>query len=232
MTVKSILNRCPRTSFFYINPVTTGRNSLYAVLCLTMFLSCDSPTSEDDSKQLHITLAYKGPVYKGNYYSPDYLPSTDWAVWIADASNRYIKTLKINIGVAKLIIDSASRANHLPAWLDCTGDSINDSPDQGPVPERFDGITAASFLFDQWLADTTVTIPWDFTDTSGTTVPEGTYYYWAEVANMEKDSASNTEGYIMNLISETATGSVQYPSGVTTSGSSTANILSFTGVVE
>ncbi len=230
--MKSISYRRLRTFLFHCNPLTVGKVVLFAGLCFIVFFSCDSPTDEDDSKSLSITLSYKGPVYKGNFYSPDYVPSTDWSVWIADAANNYVKTLKINIGLVKIIPDSASRANHLPTWLNCTGDSINDSPDLGPVPARFDGITAASFLFDQWLADTTVSVTWDFTDTSGTTVPEGTYSYWVEVANLEKDSASNDSGFTMKLLSENATGTVQYPSGNTTNGSPTANIQSFSGVVE
>ncbi len=232
MTIHSDIKRDFSILSLYSSVSCAGKCLLFIGVCFLVLFSCNTPTGQNDNKSLHVSLVFSGPVYKGNYYPSDYVPKTDWSVWIADAANNYVKTLNINIGVVKIIPDSASRANHLPAWLNCTGDSINDPPDLGPVPQRFDGITSASFLFDQFLPDTTITVEWDFTDTSGTTVPEGTYHYWAEVANMEKDSASDTVGYIVNLFSETATGSVQYPSGAAINGAPTASIISFSGVVE
>jgi len=83
-------------------------------------------------------------------------------------------------------------------------------------------------LFDGSL-NSTVTAIWDFTDKDGNTVPEGTYYFCAEAANIEKDSANNPQGYTLSVLSETAAGTVSYPSGITVDGSPTANIVSLTG---
>ncbi|MCI0474180.1 MAG: hypothetical protein L0Y76_11415, partial [Ignavibacteria bacterium] len=185
------------------------------LLCLILFVSCnDTATGPDGITSLTVTLTFKGPVAKGNYYT-GYLPKTDWSIWIKNASSQYIKTLKINTGIVKIGTYGA-HAFHLPNWLSCTGDSIKDTPDADSIPDRFDGITSASILINASLPEETVTATWDFTDINGNTVSDGDYYFCAETANIQKDSANNVVGYTLAVFSETSNGSVSYPSGITT----------------
>ena len=202
---------------------------LFAALCFMFFITCTNPTGASN-KILAVTLTFQGPRYQGNFYS-GYLPSTDWAVWIENSNHQYIRTLQINKGVVK-IGEHGAHADHLPAWLACTGDSINDTPDADSIPDRFDGITAASYLFDSSNPSETVTATWDFTDASGNTVVEDTYYFCAEVANIQKDSANNPVGYTFSVLSENTAGTVTYPSGATVDGTPSANILSCTGTID
>ena len=210
--------------------LTMVRCVFITLICSMLFVTCKAPSSSDDDKKLTVSLTFKGPRYQGNFYS-GFLPSTDWAVWIANSSNQHIKTLKINEGVVK-VGSEGSHPDHLPAWLACTGDSINDIPDADSIPDRFDGITAASYLLDDFNPDETVTASWDFTDANGTTVPEDTYYFYAEVGNIQKDSADNADGYTYSVLHENTAGTVTYPSGATVDGTPTTNILSCTGTVD
>lgn len=216
--------------FLKHSPLTIGRCVFITLICSILFVTCQNPSSSDDDKKLTVSLTFKGPRCQGNYYS-GFFPSTDWAVWIANSSNEYIKTLKINVGAVK-IGEHGAHANHLPEWLSCTGDSINELPDADSIPDRFDGITAASYLLDEHNPDETVTATWDFTDTSGTTVPEDTYYFHAEVANIQKDSADNPAGFTYSVLSENTAGTVTYPSGAVVDGTPTTNITSCTGTVD
>lgn len=200
------------------------------LICSMLFVTCNDPSSSGDEKQLTVSLTFKGPRYQGNFYS-GFLPSSDMAIWVTNSSNHYIKTLKINVGAVK-IGEHGSHTGHLPAWLTCTGDSITESPDADSIPERYDGITGASYQLDEHNPDETVTATWDFTDTSGATVPEDTYYFYAEVANIQKDSSDNDAGYTYSIRSESTSGTVTYPSGATVDATPTTNITSCTGTVE
>lgn len=197
-------------------------------------VSCDFLESSimDNPTSMTISLQYKGPVFQGNYYS-GYLPKTDYAIWITDANNQFIRTLQVNKGAVK-IGKYGAHAWHLPTWLSHTNDSIKDIPDVDSIPPRFDGITAASHAFDAIEPTTTTSAIWDFKDASGKLVADGIYNYHVEAANIKKDSTGtiiNGVDYELSVNPDHVSGSVTYPAGVVINGNTTVNILSFSGVL-
>ncbi len=202
---------------------------LVVALSSSIFFSCTDDDPEGPA-QITVSMTFKGPLFKGNYYS-GFLPKTDWAIYVKDAANKYIKTLKINTGVVK-IGQHGSHAKHLPVWLALTGDSITDQPDEDSIPPRFDGYTAASYSFNASSTGEAVTATWDFTDVTGAKVPAGTYTFIAEAANIQKDSSTVAPFFTLSFFSETSMGTVTYPEGAVVNGTATTNILSLTGAVE
>lgn len=217
-------------------------SAMVMFLCSVLLLLCTEPVGPSNVTNFIASLQFNGPGYEGDYYDPGALiPKTDWCIWIEDANNQYIKTLAINIGIVKYGY-SGRHAKHLPNWLACTGDSIKDPPTP-LIPTRFDGITTASFDFDSFLPETTVTAEWDFTDTAGTLVPEGTYYFRAEVTNIVKNvnkavidtiiNGDTTFGYFpIQLLNQVSIATVTYPTGEVTNSTATTNIKAFTGETE
>ena len=195
------------------------------IIGLNLFF-CNPTESEKDNACLTISLKFNGPEYSGNFYK-GYFPLTDWVIWIEDASRAYVKTLKINSG-AVIYGEHGAHTNHLPQWEQSWAGAIT-SADSGNVPAEFDGITAASIDF-SWADDTTRTARWDFTDSAGNEVREGTYYFCAEVANIVKDSVPGA-GYVPEtIVAQKTCGSIYYKEGTVSAAVATENILSLTAV--
>lgn len=194
----------------------------FLILMFCLQLSADSKSGND--QLLEISLTFKGPVYQGDYYS-GYLPATDWVIWIEDDQHRYIKTLYVSKGVVT-VGEYGAHEHHLGTWKEHAQIDINGTAPKGSefIPELFDGITAASVYFTSGN-DTTITVTWDFTDSDGKTVPQGTYYFCAEVAGIEKNKSNTPDEYVVaKIINEFSYGSVIYENGEIIQGKPTANI--------
>ena len=122
-------------------------------LLLLSLPSCtkkDTPRLQYDAAHLSVTLT--GPRYQGDFYPfPPLRVPTDYAIWIEDASRRYVRTLEIT-QVAVSVGDEGSHLEHLPSWMASSGvtyATLQRQTDAGIAP-AFDGITSASPFF--WAA--------------------------------------------------------------------------------
>lgn len=188
------------------------RRKLFQQLTLLVYLAglfiitCSPSQPIEPHKRISavITAQIAGPVYAGNFYK-GYLPLTDYAFWIEDADGNYIKTLRISKGAVN-VAKTGIHANHLPDWQKATGTAsdlkvANDSLSY--VLPQYDGLTSASLKLKANF-DTSLTLLWDFSDTNGTSVPEGEYYICLETANIKKDSIPGS-GYVpATILSETS----------------------------
>lgn len=206
----------------------SGRLLLAGIVCLLLTgLSCDTSGPEDKNVSLlTVSLAFNGPQAQGTAW-PEFglYAKTNWGIWIEDSDGNYIKTIKIDSGTVE-VTGYPAHTEHLPAWL--ASSNMEYTGPNGYIPPELDGVTAASVLFGavtDGIADTTISATWDFTDLNGSKVSEGTYYFHAEVANILKNTGDTT----VAIVSQTASASVNYPSGATTDGTPTDNIISLTG---
>ncbi len=87
----------------------------------------------------------------------NYSPRNVGAIWVEDASGSFVKTLKLW---------ADRRKRYLYTWNDHTGGNT------------IDGVTGATYT-----SHSTRTAAWDFTDTSGDTVPVGDYTLWLELTD-------------------------------------------------
>lgn len=205
---------------------------IQCMIVLLVLSSCDTSTNTTPEDQnVTITANFKGPLYAGNYYK-GYLPATGYVLWIKDSNGNFVKTIHVTKGIVEVGVYGA-HTDHLPEWEKSSGVSIDTTvakKEDAFIPEEFDGITSASPTFGSALADTTVTLVWDFTDESGTKVPKGTYSYHFEAGNISKDSVDTGES-IVTVINETTSGTIQYGSGTATAANPTNNITSLTAQV-
>jgi flagellar hook assembly protein FlgD len=165
-------------------------------------------------------------LYKGNFYK-GYKPITDFAVWIEDENHNYIKTLQISKGAVN-VVSTGVHAEHLPTWLKSSKVKTdlkvaNDS--LAYVLPEFDGVTSASLKVSA-TKDTTIGLTWNFTDVSGKSVPEGTYYYCIEVSNIKKDSSAAPGDIPVTILSESTRGTIITRQRISSDGVSTNNIKS------
>ena len=187
--------------------------ALFAVVCL---LACGNTVDPADPAAT-ISLRFNGPAYQGNYYASTVLVPTDNVVWIENANREFVKTLRLSKGIPGIGAGSA-HLEHVPTWT-TKADADTLVPDAA-----YDGITGASPKFSATLSDTTVVAQWDLTDTTGTRVADGTYYFCAEVANIAKDSASVAPGYTESINAECTCGTLVLPAGPVTPAQTTAHI--------
>ena len=147
---------------------------------------------QTEPKSVVVTLRFSGPRYVGGFYK-DYLPATDYAVWVEDGEGEYIKTLGISQSVVS--VGKYPHVDHLPTWKAKSGvtyEQLQAETQEGIAPS-FDAVSRASVLFREDMVDTTLTFEWDLKDARDQAVPEGTYYFCAEVANIAKDRAVSYE---------------------------------------
>ena len=138
---------------------------------------------------LIVKLHFNGPKYAGTFYT-GYLPATDHAVWIEDAGRHYLKTLGISQSVVS--VGRYSHLEHLLTWQAKSGITYEDlkaETDLGVAPS-FDAVSDASVYFQGDITDTTLVFEWNLKDKEGNRVPEGEFYFCAEVANITKDEAT------------------------------------------
>ncbi len=191
----------------------------------------NSPTAGRNYECLSIALRCDGPEYEGTYYT-GYYPSTDWVIWIEDENGNFIKTINVSKGIVKIGKYGAS-THHVPTWetsgnIKIEGTVADDS--LAYVPTEFDGLTAASTNL-TYLADTTIIATWDLTDADGNDVPDGTYYFCTETANLIKNGTS-PEFVVPTIVSETTKGKVVTSSGKVTSALATEHIINFSAVLQ
>ena len=221
----------------YIYRTTRGAPMKYVSLLAVSFLVLGLGCSDDDGdgstqKKVLVSLTFNGPVYEGNWYS-GYLPATDHAIWIEDENNSFVTTLQLNESIVK-VGEHGAHLEHVPAWTAASGESDDslsqrvDTANGVDIPLDYDGITAASVLFEGAPPpDTTIEATWDLTDYTGAEVAAGTYRFCAEVANIQKDSAA-TNPPPEYVISETCCGTVEVEDGPVTDASPTQSISSLT----
>lgn len=175
--------------------------------------------SEEVPQAVVVTLRFSGPRYEGSFYK-GYLPATDYAVWVEDGERRYIRTLGISRSVVS--VGKYPHLDHLPTWKAKSGvtyEDLKEETSEGVAPS-FDAVSRASVLFGEDMADTTLTFEWDLRDSEGNRVPEGTYYFCAEVANISKDTAESYE-----IIHEVTCGKLDTKSRTVASAEPTEHIL-------
>jgi hypothetical protein len=144
------------------------------------------------AKQVTITARVNGPLYQGNAYA-GYKPMTDFAVWVENAAGKYINTVKVSKGSAKVGDYSAHEA-HLPTWQASSSldlNKVSNLPlDTNGIPVVLDGLTAAS-LKCRAAADTTLNLVWNMKDTGDVAAPAGSYRLCIETANIIKNKVIN-----------------------------------------
>jgi hypothetical protein len=130
---------------------------------------------------------YSGPRYAGTFYS-GFLPATDLVVWIETGSGEYVQTLSVTPEVVS--VGSYSHVEHLPAWQASTGLTYADleadleEGTQDGIARSFDGLTRASVLFEDEVADTTFRCEWDLGEAAGIKLKGTRFRYCAEAANI------------------------------------------------
>jgi len=160
--------------------------------CGIIFCSSSNPYLPQSRIVALIQAQISGPVYQGNFYKNG-LVQTDYAAWIEDENGNYIKTLRVSKG-AVFIAKTGIHAEHLPTWkkvagIQCTTKVAHDS--LGYFLKGYDAISSASLKLSA-TKDTMLTLKWDFTDSTGKALPEGTYKFCIETASIRKDSATAT----------------------------------------
>lgn len=217
-------------------------------LCATVGISCngDSDTGsglpDRDATGVLVKLRFNGPTGRGDCYKAPGMPKTDYVVWIRNSQGAFVKTLLINEGVVKTSASAPANLSHLPTWRANSGEtdsSLKAHLDAGnptnKIPLTYDGITAASVKFRDAqtdtvtkLADTTVSARWDLTDKYGKPVPDGTYYFCAEVANINKTRGAGdcVSTYGLAVMSDSAKGSVAIKRGPISAAAPAGSILS------
>ncbi|MBL8026002.1 MAG: hypothetical protein JNL74_06310 [Fibrobacteres bacterium] len=146
------------------------------------------------AKQANISVKVSGPVSQGNYYT-GYKPATDFAVWIENSAGKYINTVKVSKGSAK-IGDYAAHEAHLPIWQKSSGLDLNKVTvqlDTAGIPVVLDGLTGASLKCRTTAGyDTTMTLVWSMRDSGKVAVPSGSYFLCVETANIIKNKTGST----------------------------------------
>jgi len=166
-----------------------------------------------------VKLRFSGPRYAGTFYT-GFLPATDHAVWIEDAEGHFLKTLGISQSVVS--VGDYSHVEHLSTWQAKSGTTYEDlqaETEEGVAPS-FDAVSGASVYFQEGITDTTLVLEWDLKDSEGNRVPEGKFYFCAEVANITKDEATAYE-----INPENTWGLMDLKEGSTTPANSTQHIL-------
>ena len=166
------------------------RRVICAFICIlalaVVMCSKDKTKKGTDVKSVRVEVRLNGPVYQGSFYK-GYLPPTDCAIWVEDASHKYVRTLKITAEV--VTVGQYSHVNHLPAWAASSGVTFEQLQQETGglegVSPVYDALTQASPLA---TADSVKTVSgtWNLTDKTGKKVQPGVYYVLAEAANITK----------------------------------------------
>lgn len=100
-------------------------------------------------------------------YAGAQYPAYVYAVWITDASNKYIKTVSAR---------AANRMRYLDKWLTAAG---------VVAPTQPDGVAGATINFP--ATPSPIAVSWDMKDKAGAFVPQGNY-----TINIQLTSSNNT----------------------------------------
>ncbi len=140
-------------------------------------------------KSVTVSVRFSGPRYAGTFYS-GFLPATDFAVWIESAAGAHLQTLKVTPQAVS--VSTYSHLDHLPAWQASTGLTYEDLQAQtsSGVAPSFDGLTQASVLFADAVAETSLVFTWDLGRAAGIALESGQFRFCAEVANIVKNDAA------------------------------------------
>jgi len=189
--------------------------ALAAVMC-----SKNKLNKGTDVRSVKVSIQLNGPVYQGSFYK-GYLPPTDCAIWIEDASHRYVRTLKITAEV--VTVGQYSHVNHLPAWAASSGVTFEqlqqETGGQEGVSPVYDSVTQASPLA---TADSVRTVSgvWDLTDRNGEKVQPGVYCVLAEAANITKGDDT-----VVTIQTEHASSRFDLTAGISETPSLTEHII-------
>jgi hypothetical protein len=162
-----------------------------AAFSVLILLACSSEktTKNPDIKTVTVNVGLNGPVYRGAFYQ-GYLPRTDVGIWIADANQNYVKTLKITPSIVS--VGEYPHISHLPTWAVCSGVTYEqlqqETGNEAGIAPSFEAVTFASPYFATEAAQT-VSAVWDLTDRNGSRVSPGVYYLFAETANITKNDS-------------------------------------------
>lgn len=199
-------------------------------------ITCDNSTEPSGPSAVDISLTFTGPQYQGNYYH-GYLPKNDFVIWITDSDTNVIKNLLISNAVVK-VLDNGPHEEHVPVWAasaDETDSTLKEEIlNSSYIPAKYDGITSASFSFSSTRVETTITVEWDLTNSAGETVADNVpYYFWAEVANIQKDTSYISPGVVdttqtCTILSEATYGTVQLNNSTSTAATTTQHITGLT----
>lgn len=191
------------------------------ILALTVIMCSKDKTKKGaDFKSIRVEVRLNGPVYLGSFYK-GYLPPTDCAIWVEDASHKYVKTLKITAEV--VTVGQYSHVNHLPAWAASSGVTFEQLQQETGglegVSPVYDALTQASPLA---TADSVKTVigTWNLTDKTGKKVQPGVYYVFAEAANITKGDDA-----VVSIQAEQASSRIDLTSGISGTASLTAHII-------
>ncbi len=120
-------------------------------------------------------ISFTPKTYTGANY-----PAFVYAVWVTDANNKYIKTIRAQAG---------TRMRYLDKWLTSAGVVL---------PTQPDGVAGATISF---AASAPVAITWDMKDKAGVIVPQGNYNI-----NFQLTSSNNTGLSLVVPVTINATG--------------------------
>jgi hypothetical protein len=189
--------------------------ALAVVMC-----SKDRTKKGADVKSVRIEVRLNGPVYQGSFYK-GFLPPTDCAIWVEDASHKYVRTLIITAEV--VTVGQYSHVNHLPAWAASSGVTFEQLQQETGglegVSPVYDAMTQASPLA---TADSVkiVSGAWNLTDKTGKKVQPGVYYILAEAANITKGDDA-----VVSIQAENASMRIDLTAGISDTASLTAHII-------
>ena len=204
----------------------TSRFAALACISLalsTLMCSKDRSSMSPKIKSVTVELKLSGPMYQGTFYT-GFLPRTDYGIWVVDADQKYVKTLKITTEAVS--VGQYQHCDHLPAWMASSGITYaqlqQETGGQEGVAPSFDAISNASPYF---AADSVqiFTCTWDLTDRNGAQVKSGTYLVFAEAANITK-----SDPVVYTIDAEHTSARIDLVRGTIESAASTANIRSLT----
>jgi hypothetical protein len=191
------------------------------ILALTVVMcSKDKTKKGTDVKSVRIEVRLNGPAYQGSFYK-GFLPPTDCAIWVEDASHKYVRTLKITAEV--VTVGQYSHVNHLPAWAASSGVTFEQLQQETGglegVSPAYDAMTQASPLA---TVDSvkTVSCAWNLTDKTGKKVQPGVYYILAEASNITKGDDG-----VVTIQAEHASTRIDLTAGISDTASLTAHII-------
>jgi hypothetical protein len=194
---------------------------LICILALALVMCSKDKTKKGAGvKSVRVEVRLNGPAYQGSFYQ-GYLPATDCAVWVEDASHKYVRTLKITAEV--VTVGQYSHVSHLPAWAASSGVTFEQLRQEtgglDGVSPVYDAMTQASPLA---TADSvkTLSCAWNLTDRTGKKVQPGVYYILAEASNITKGDDA-----VVTIQAEHASTRIDWASGISGTASLTAHII-------
>jgi hypothetical protein len=202
---------------------------LSLLICLLLMLAMVGCESKDDDKleSVRLSLILTGPRYQGDYYASFLQVTTDYAIWVEDASRNFVKTLQITPVAVTVSAEQGSHLEHLPAWAESADLTYADleAETAAGVPASFDGLTSASPFFSTENTEDTLIVCWDLTDVNGQEVELGIYYICVEAANITKEGDSDT-GTVTNfeINTETLSMEIDLTDQTYTTGTPTTNL--------